>query len=162
MWLGKGQIVVSREHSDEHSGSLKYGDFFWRAADLVGYQGGLLHGVSLSCQTHWYQSGVPKCWCVSTWPPAVLSRQFVLLYLATQIYSLHCVEILCMLSVLVAGVARPGRFISEETTYRNHCTEGWVGLGFGLTVPRKRTPDVPAGYRSTVLKVNNQCCFIQH
>jgi len=43
-----------------------------------------------------------------------------------------------VLSVLVAGVARPGRFIPEETAHRNHCTEGWVGLGFGLNVLRKR------------------------
>jgi hypothetical protein len=29
MCLGKGQIVVSREHGDEPSGSVKYGDFFF-------------------------------------------------------------------------------------------------------------------------------------
>jgi hypothetical protein len=64
-------------------------------------------------------------------------------------------------AVLVAGIARTGRFIPEETKYRNHCTEGWLGLGFSLNVLRKRTPDVPAGYRSRVLTVNSQYCSIQ-
>jgi hypothetical protein len=137
------------------------GLYFWLAGDPVGYKGGLLRGVSLSYPAQWRQSGVPNCCCVSTWPPVVLRLQSVLLYVASQFYRLHCVANLVHAFVLVAGVARPGHFIPEETTYCNHCTEGWLGLGFGLNVLRKRTPDVPAGHRSTFLRVNSQCCSVQ-
>ena len=91
----------------------------------------------------------------------MLRRESVLLCVASQFAVYIVWHSFCMLSVLVAGVARPGRVIPEETSHRNHCTEGWVGLGFGLNVLRRRTPDVPAGYRIKVLTVNSQYCSIQ-
>ena len=98
---------------------------------------------------------MPKLRCVSTWPPVVLRRQSVLLYVASHFTVYIVWRSFCILSVLVAGVARPGRFTPEETAHSNHSTEGWVALGFGLNVLRKRTPGVPTGFRSIVLTVNS-------
>jgi hypothetical protein len=157
---GKEQIVVSREHGDELSGFVKYADIL-KAGDLVGCQGGQLHGVSLSYPTQWGLSEALRlircaevlvCQHVPAAFVRLAVRSALCSFTVLQFYSLHCAANLLHAISFSSRVSWPQR----ETTIVQQA--GW-GLGVGLNVVLRKV--TPAVYRSSVLTANSQYCSIQ-